>query len=125
VHKILVIDDDPTGTQLLLTLLELEGYQGCRPEHWADPLRDVELQRPDLVLLDVRLSTRDGLDLLRQLRAHPDSGVAITPVLMMSVENLRVKCQSAGADGFVEKPFDLKTLSEAIKSLVERSILNH
>ncbi len=122
-HRILVVEDDPTGTQLLLTLLELEGYQGCKPENWADPLRDVEAQRPDLVIMDIHLSPLDGFELLRRLRAHSDPRVARIPVLMMSAENLRVQCQSAGADGFVEKPFDLRTLLGAIRKIMEGSVL--
>jgi two-component system OmpR family response regulator len=122
VHRILVIEDDPTGSQLLLTLLELEGYQGSQPDDWADPLRGVGQQRPDLVILDVHLSTLDGFELLRRLRAHGDPGVARTPVLMVSAENLKAQCLSAGADGFVEKPYDLETLLGAIRRSVEGSV---
>ncbi len=69
VYKILVIDDDPTGTQLLLTLLQLEGYEGAKLENWADPLVDVAAQRPDLVIMDVHLAREDGFDL-----SGPDAG---------------------------------------------------
>jgi CheY-like chemotaxis protein len=124
-NNILVIDDDPTGTQLLLTLLGLEGYHGCKLENWADPLSDIERLCPDLVLMDVRLSTIDGLQLLRQIRAHPEPRVAGTPVLMMSAEDLREQCQSAGADGFVEKPFELDTLVGAIQHIMEGSLLGN
>ena len=87
-YKILVIDDDPSGTELLITLLGLEGFQGSRLENWADPLADVERQRPDLVIMDVYLSDRDGVELLRDIRAHSEPRIANTPVLMMSAENL-------------------------------------
>ncbi len=122
--KILVIDDDPTATQLLLTLLGLEGYQGSKLRDWADPLGDVAAQLPDLVIMDVHLSAIDGMELLSQLRASPDCGVARIPVLMMSAEDLREQCQSAGADGFIEKPFGLGVLLEAIKNVMEGSISN-
>lgn len=123
-YNILVIDDDPTGTQLLLNLLALEGYQGWKLENWTEPVSDLERLSPDLVLMDVRLSTMDGLQLLRRIRAHPEPRVAGIPVLMMSAENLRVQCQSAGADGFVEKPFELDTLLGAIQHILEGSLSN-
>jgi CheY-like chemotaxis protein len=117
--RVLVIDDDPTGTQLLLTLLGLEGYQGFKLENWADPVRDVERQRPDLVIMDVRLSVTDGYKVLETIRAHPDPEVAGVPVLMMSAEDVREQCRSGGADGFVEKPFELTTLLAAIQQTME------
>ena len=123
-YNILVIDDDPTGTQLLLTLLALEGYQGCKLENWAEPVSDLERLSPDLVLMDVRLSTMDGLQLMRRIRAHPEPRIAGLPVLMMSAEDLRVQCQSAGADGFVEKPFELDTLLGAIQHILGGNLSN-
>jgi len=122
--RILVIDDDPTGTQLLLTLLGLEGYEGLKLQDWVDPLRDVQRQQPDLVIMDVHLTNIDGLRLLRRLRAQPDPRVAHLPVLMMSAEDLREQCQAAGADGFVEKPFELHTLLGAIQNIIEGSVLD-
>jgi DNA-binding response OmpR family regulator len=119
VPRILIIDDDPSGTQLLITLLGFEGYEGFKPENWRDPLSDIERERPDLVFMDVRLINRDGVELLRQLRAHPDPVVARTPVLMMSAEDHSVRCRSAGANGFLEKPFDRVTLLEEIQKILE------
>jgi CheY-like chemotaxis protein len=124
-YSILVIDDDPTGTQLLLTLLALEGYQGCKLQNWAEPISDLQSLSPDLVLMDVRLSSMDGLELLRRIRAHPEPRIAGIPVLMMSAEDLRVQCQSTGADGFVEKPFELDTLLGAIHHILEGSLSNN
>jgi CheY-like chemotaxis protein len=118
-RKVLVIDDDPTGTQLLLTLLGLEGYQGFELKDWTDPVRDVERLRPDLVIMDVRLSVTDGYQVLETIRAHPEPEVAGVPVLMMSAEDVREQSRSAGADGFVEKPFELTILLAAIQQAME------
>jgi DNA-binding response OmpR family regulator len=124
-YKILVIDDDPSGTELLITLLGLEGFQGSRLENWADPLADVERQSPDLVIMDVYLSDRDGVELLRDIRAHSELRIANTPVLMMSAENLETRCLSAGANGFVEKPFELGKLIATIREIVEVGLLEN
>jgi len=124
VCKILVIDDDPTGTELLITLLGLGGYQGCAVENWDDPLGEVVEKAPDLVIIDVRLSGRDGLVLLKQVRNHPIPAVASTPVLMMSGEDRRLQSRSAGANGFVEKPFDWDTLQRAIEKTMEGVLTN-
>lgn len=120
--KILIVDDDPSGTQLLITLLGFGGYQGFRPEEWADPLASVEQHRPGLIIMDVRLRSRDGVELVRQLRSSPDPAVAATPVLMMSAEDHRQRCLSAGANGFLEKPFDCTMLLETIGQILEGSL---
>jgi DNA-binding response OmpR family regulator len=119
VTRILIIDDDPSGTQLLITLLGFEGYEGLKPENWRDLLGDVERLRPDLLLMDVRLRPLDGTQVLRELRAHPDPKVAGIPVVMMSAEDHRKRCLAAGADGFVEKPFDRVQLLEAIENILK------
>jgi DNA-binding response OmpR family regulator len=119
VCKILVIDDDPTGTELLITLLGLDGYQGCGVENWDDPLSDVVVKTPDLIMMDVRLSGKDGLVLLKQLRSHPNLKVANTPVLMMSAGDHKLQSRSAGANGFIEKPFDWEVLRGAIERIME------
>jgi DNA-binding response OmpR family regulator len=122
VAKILIVDDDPSGTQLLITLLGFEGYQGIKPENWADPIDDIARERPDLVMMDVRLMQRDGVEVLRRLRAHPDPAVASTRVLMMSAEDQTSRCRQAGANGFIEKPFDRVRLLKRIEELLEGSV---
>jgi CheY-like chemotaxis protein len=122
VPKILVIDDDPSGTGLLITLLQLEGYTGYPLEDWQDPIANIADERPALVIMDVRLGVHDGVDLLRQLRAHPDASVAGTPVLMVSADDLSDSCRAAGASGFVEKPFDTEALIRTIQEIMEVSV---
>jgi len=120
--RILIVDDDPSGTQLLITLLGFEGYQGFQPDEWADPLASVEQHRPEMVIMDVRLRSRDGVELIQQLRSAPDPAVAATPVLMMSAEDHRRRCLSAGANGFLEKPFDRLVLLSTIEEILEGSL---
>jgi DNA-binding response OmpR family regulator len=124
VCTILIVDDDPWGTQLLITLLGFEGYQGIKPDDWLAPLDTVEQHRPDLVIMDVRLRNRDGVELLKQLRNWPDQELAATPVLMMSAEDHRQRCITAGADDFVEKPFDRIVLLRTIEGILEGTLSN-
>jgi DNA-binding response OmpR family regulator len=122
VKDILIIDDDPSGAQLLSTLLEMQGYRTFQPEAWDNPVKDVEQHRPKMVIIDVRLRTRSGFDLLEQIRKHPEPEVAGTPVLMMSVENYRTRSRQAGAAGFIAKPFDLEALLATIHQIEEGNI---
>jgi DNA-binding response OmpR family regulator len=125
VENILIIDDDPTGTELLITLLQIDGHRARKLENWQDPLSDVEKFCPALVIIDVRLRTRNGLELLGQIRTHPDPDLARTPVLMISAEDYRVECRQASADGFLLKPFSLEDLGDAVKRIEEGSGLGN
>ncbi len=117
VCQILVIDDDHAGAQLLIHLLKFAGRTGYMLENWQDPVTEIGQKRPDLVIMDVRLRVCDGLDLLRQLRTHPDAAIRGIPVLMTSAENVSVQCLGAGAAGFLEKPFDTESLFRAIQEI--------
>lgn len=117
--KILIVDDDPAGARLLATLLELEGHQPLPAENWQDPIQDLTASQPDLIIMDVRLRSKTGFDLLGEIRAHPDPELASTPVLMMSAEDFRIQSKRADADGFISKPFDLAALRKAIQEIEE------
>ncbi len=123
--NILIIDDDPSGTEMLIALLQLDGHCARRLENWQDPVSDVEKFCPALVIMDVRLRTRNGLDLLNRIRAHSDPDLAQTPVLMISADDYHVQCKQASADGFLLKPFGLQDLSDAVKSIEEGSGLGN
>jgi len=99
-----------------------------RAEHFAvDWVRDGDMadtalrsQRYDVVLLDLGLPRRDGLDVLKALRARKDA----TPVLVVTARDAvqeRVAGLDAGADDYVLKPYDLGELLARIRALVRRS----
>jgi len=121
------VEDDPSIGRLLGALLHYEGYETANAKDWDAALFAVEQTRPDLAIVDVHLrvgegpgqSDRDGFDLLSQIRAHPDPDTARTPVLMMSGMDYRFRCKQAGANGFLEKPFDRAALLEAIRKASE------
>jgi DNA-binding response OmpR family regulator len=122
--RVLIIDDDPSGTQLLITLLGFEGYEGLNPENWQNLMEDVERLRPDLVMMDVHLQSLDGILLLRELRAHPEPDVSSIPVLIMSAEDHRERSISAGANDFIDKPFDHVKLFDTIENILKGGSLD-
>ena len=98
---ILVIDDEPNILKTLRTMLAMEGYDVSTALTAAEGLEKVD--DCDVVLLDVRLPDRDGLDVLVDIRRRSD-----VPVLMMSAHGTiatAVKATQLGAHDFLEKPF--------------------
>lgn len=105
---ILVVDDNPANVELLLGLLEDEGY--ARVEGITDPRRveeRVQRQCPDLILLDVRMPWITGLELMERLHAlalaHPPAVIVLTAQID---EQTRYRALDLGARDFLTKPFD-------------------
>jgi CheY-like chemotaxis protein len=116
--KVLIVDDDPITCQLLALQLEMEDYTCTTLSDPGRVLGVIAEEPPRLILMDYHLGTRDGLDLLRAIRSHDQSGHL--PVVVMSALNHRRESEAAGADGFVLKPFDLADLVTTIQEVLTR-----
>lgn len=124
--RILIVDDEEESVRLLERILERAHYTQVRST--TDPNRALELfreYRPDLVLLDLRMPGKDGLEVLAELRAEiPES--TYLPVLVLtadaSIESRR-RALVAGARDFVTKPFDDFEVLLRIWNLLETRLL--
>ena len=117
--SILVIDDEAGIRESLEVLLSLEGYSIKTANDGEQGLRMLEMETFELVLLDLALPGQSGLDLLPQIKERQPE----TPVIMITaygtVENV-VEAIRAGADNFVQKPWDNEKLLADIRSAVAR-----
>jgi DNA-binding response OmpR family regulator len=110
---VLVVDDDPRIREMLLRLLELEGYV---VESAADGARAVARLAHggiDLMLLDLIMPDVDGLAVCRQVRAHTLSASPYLPVIMLTGRTTVADQRAgfaAGADDYIVKPFHVETL---------------
>jgi DNA-binding response OmpR family regulator len=116
---VLVVDDEPMLRNLLSRLLRMEGYDVVEAADGQAALELVEQRRPDLVLLDVMLPARDGLDVLGDLRKT--SEVPVILVSALGEEADRVLGLKMGADDYVVKPFSAAELSARIESVLRRA----
>ena len=113
---ILIIDDNKDLLMMLTAMLKTKGYQisVCEtPENIVALIKEV---KPDIILMDMLLSGADGRELCKEIKA--DEAVASIPLLMLSAYPQAVHdCMAAGADAFIEKPFDMKALLEKLAGL--------
>ncbi|MDC0722305.1 response regulator [Nannocystis bainbridge] len=117
--RILVVDDEATMRRLLEKLLRLEGYDVALASSGEQALQEVFARGADTVLLDMRLPGMSGLDVCRNIRAHPRG--THTPIVFITAVNdreLRRKGMEAGADDFLSKPFDEVELLARIRNCV-------
>jgi len=111
---LLVVDDDPDLLRLLSMRLRASGYRVTAVESAEAALARAAVERPDLVLSDVRLPGRDGIALFEELRArHP-----ALPVILLTAHGTipdAIEATARGAFDYLTKPFDSQALLERIR----------
>ncbi len=111
---VLVVEDDGVLRSLLsLMLADLPGVRAVVIEDGGEALRMAAECRPSLVLLDVRMAGIDGVELTRQLRATPATK-SIPIIAMSAAPASRADALAAGADDFLDKPFDLDDFTRKV-----------
>jgi DNA-binding response OmpR family regulator len=118
---ILVIDDDRKLSAALVAGMEAEGYRVTSANSAEEGFFLLHSERPDLLLLDLTLPQRNGLDLLRQIRKDRVDVRVLMLTSHNSVDN-RVEGLNAGADDYLGKPFSFPELLARIQALLRRSL---
>ena len=111
VKKILVVDDDPDILDALQFMLEDAGYEVKTTEkgEYAENLHDTNSGLPDVIILDVLLSGKDGRLICQKLKSQQET--KRIPIIMISAHpNAKQSVTAVGADDFVAKPFDMDEL---------------
>jgi DNA-binding response OmpR family regulator len=118
--RVLVVDDDPTVSDVVRRYLEQEGCQVRLVGDGLNALAAVAVELPDIVILDLMMPGMDGLEVCRRLRREtPD-----LPVVMLTAlgeESDRVMGLEVGADDYVTKPFSPRELVLRIRSVLRRA----
>jgi CheY-like chemotaxis protein len=111
---ILIADDESEVVQLVRMILEWEGYEVVAAVDGLEALQRIQTDKPDLILLDVRMPKMSGLTVLEQMAA---SETAFIPVIMLSVVTTHPEVRAAlqrGAVAYLSKPFELKELTRLV-----------
>jgi PAS domain S-box-containing protein len=123
---ILVADDSETNTLLLRDYLEQAGYRMIFAADGQEAVDRTIADHPDLVLMDVQMPNKDGLEAMQEIRATP--GVAHTPMIALTALAMsgdRERCLAAGANDYLTKPVSLKGLVLAMRRLLEEAKTAH
>ena len=116
--RVLVVDDDAALAEMLTLVLRNEGFLSQIVTRGDDAMSAFRAFRPDVVLLDLMLPGKDGIDVCREIRA--ESGV---PIVMLTARSDTVDVVvglESGADDYVAKPFKPKELVARIRARVRR-----
>jgi CheY-like chemotaxis protein len=117
---VLVCDNEEVLRGLVLASLEGSGYDFVEARDGEDALGQARRVRPDLILLDMMMPGRTGLEVLRELRRDPE--LRDIPVVMLTARAQaadRESAEAAGVDCFLAKPFSPRELARAVEELLE------
>jgi len=120
-QSILLIEDDQQIREFVASTLEAEGYSLIKAASAAQGAVEAGASKPDLLILDLGLPDRDGIDFIRDYRAW-----SATPILILSArsrEASKVAALDAGADDYLTKPFGVSELLARVRALLRRRLL--
>src|SRR6204780_1612070 len=117
--SVLIIDDEAAIRESLETLLELEGYGVESAGSGEEGLARIGERSFDLVLLDLALPDRNGMDLLAEIRLQ-DPGLSIIMVTAYGTVENAVRAMQAGAANFIQKPWDNEKLLADVRAAIAR-----
>jgi DNA-binding response OmpR family regulator len=119
-ERVLLVEDEPSLARGVVDYLRHAGYEVRHVRRGDAALAAVRDLRPDVVVLDIMLPGRSGLDVLRDVRA---AGIAVPVVMLTAKGDIvdRVHGLELGADDYVPKPFSVHELLARVRALVRRS----
>jgi CheY-like chemotaxis protein len=119
VRRVLVIEDNPVNLELVLAVLEPDGYQLLTAGTAEVGLQMVRTERPDLILLDVHLPGMSGYEVAPRLKADP--ATARIPIVALTAQAMRgeeTRARDAGCDALLTKPVDTDLLRKTVRRLL-------
>jgi two-component system alkaline phosphatase synthesis response regulator PhoP len=117
--KILIIEDEPDQRTIVDVRLKAAGYDVITASDGEEGLLKARNEDPDLILLDIVIPKRDGLEVCATLKS--EAGRKRIPIIMLTaygIDNIEEKSFAVGADDCIRKPYESKELLQKIKSLL-------
>jgi len=116
---VLVVDDEPPIRRFLRTSLVASGYRIVEAEDAGGALRSLAIEKPDLVVLDLGLPDKSGLELIAEIRK-----TLTVPILVLSArhdERSKVEALDLGADDYISKPFGMAELMARLRAALRHA----
>jgi DNA-binding response OmpR family regulator len=122
----LIVEDEPEANRLLSMLIQLRGYQTESAFTGGQALEMAQMQRPDIVFLDLMLPDQSGIDVCRELKSRREtSDVPVVIVTARLEEDARARTAQVGANEYVAKPYTAGQIFDALETLGSRRLGGH
>ena len=118
--SVLIVDDEPPIRRLLRTSLSAQGWRVAEAANAAEAMAQLARREPDVIILDLGLPDRDGLDVVREVRET--SSVPIVVLSSRDAERTKLDALELGADDYVTKPFDMNELMARLRAALRHRL---
>ena len=117
--KILIVEDDPRSLKMIRMTLRPYGYSLLEATDGEEALKMARSDKPDLIIMDLRLPKVSGLEVTRQLRQMSDfSHIAIIAITAYAMKGDEEKAISAGCDAYLAKPINTRELPKLVTEML-------
>lgn len=118
-YSVLIVDDVPLNTMLVEKMLSRFHFRIRKAENGLEAMREIIVEKPHLIFLDIMMPIMDGFQVLEQLRQNPDySSIKVVVLSALNSNEDIVKAYNLGANDFISKPIMLdKLLNSVAKQL--------
>ena len=111
---IMIVEDSPDNMKLFRTLLELKGHAVLGLPGGEELFSTLAGQRHDLVLMEIQMHGKDGIELLDEMRASEFRNLRVVVLTAHAMSGDRDKALAAGFDGYITKPIDIRLFPEQV-----------
>ena len=113
---ILIVEDNDKNLKLVRDVLQVKGYQTLEAGTGEDGVKLAREKKPDLILMDIQLPGMSGIEALKALRKTPaTAGIPVVAITASVMQQDRQQIMSAGFNGFIEKPVNLRGLLDTVQ----------
>jgi putative nucleotidyltransferase with HDIG domain len=122
--NILIVDDEASIRRLLNQKLTKTGYHCEEASSSDEALEKLKTYNADLIMLDMKMPGKSGIDLIPELKAkYPNTAVIMATAVAES--SLAIQCMRLGADDYITKPFNLDEVAMNVQKVLEKRLLEH
>jgi CheY-like chemotaxis protein len=119
--KLLIVDDEPENIELLTRRLTRRGFAVVGATSAEEGILKAEAERPDVILMDIKMPVVDGFEATRRLKARPETRpIPVIALTAHAMQEDRDQAVAAGADEYETKPLDLDRLLAKIQALTSQ-----
>ena len=123
--RVLIVDDNAMNVAIAQVVLQADSFEVECAGGAAEALQKVNVFRPELILMDIQMPGMDGLELTQLLKASPATqGIVVVAFTAFAMRGDEAKMRSAGCDGYLSKPIDVKHFAQQVRALISKPALS-
>jgi two-component system cell cycle response regulator DivK len=118
---VLIVEDNEKNMKLVRDLLQFKGYRTLEADNATDGIALATEHQPQLILMDIQLPDMDGVAALGRLKAEPaTTAIPVVALTAFAMKDDEARFLSAGFDGYLVKPINIRELPEQVRQYCER-----